>query len=197
MGEASPVAKRSPVKRVLGCGATGFFLGLVFLAILAGAVWVHSGLVAREIRVDAAWSALERIYQRRADLVPLVADSLRGSPGADAETLETLGRARDEAVAIIPTPELLTEPGRFERFVRAQERLDAAFRDARESPGGALAPGFSELEAQLEATDRELAAERRRFETAVAEYNRAIDRFPGSLVARLAGFEARATFPGL
>ena len=180
--------------------------GLVVLAVVALAAFVALGwfvsvrndLVAREQAVREAWAQVQNVYQRRADLIPNLVETVKGFAAQERTVLEEVTRARASVAGLQITPEVLRDPEALKKFQEAQAQLGGAL-------GRLLAvverytdlksnQNFLTLQSQLEGTENRIAVERRRYNEAVRAYNTAVRRFPGSLVASLRGFSERPYF---
>jgi LemA protein len=180
--------------------------GLVVLAVVAlaalGAVgWfvsVNNDLVAKDQAVREAWAQVQNVYQRRADLIPNLVETVKGFAAQERQVLEEVTRARASASSIQVTPELLNDPAALRRFQEAQSQLGSALSrllvTVERYPELKSNQNFLALQSQLEGTENRIAVERRRFNEAVREYNTAVRRFPASFVASLRGFRERPFF---
>jgi len=176
-------------------------LGVVGLAVILALWWfvsVGNGLVARELAVREAWAQVQNVYQRRADLVPNLVEVVRGFAAQERTVLEEVTRARASVAGIQVTPEVLRDPEALRKFQDAQAALGGALGRllavVERYPDLKSNQNFLALQSQLEGTENRIAVERRRYNEAVREYNTAVSRFPGSLVASLRGFSARRYF---
>jgi LemA protein len=149
--------------------------------------------------VKAAWAEVGNQYQRRADLVPNLVATVKGSADFERETLEAVIEARAKATSIQAGPELLEDPAAFQRFQEAQGELSRSLGrllvTVERYPDLTATAGFRDLQAQLEGTENRIAVARKRYIESVAEYNKLIRFFPTNLTARfLLGAEVRPTF---
>jgi len=180
--------------------------GLVVLAVVALVVIVALGwfvsvgndLVAREQAVREAWSQVQNVYQRRADLIPNLVEVVKGFAAQERTVLEEVTRARASVAGLQVTPEILRDPEALRKFQEAQAQLGGALGRllavVERYPDLKSNQNFLALQNQLEGTENRIAVERRRYNEAVRDYNTAVTRFPGSLVASLRGFSARPYF---
>lgn len=180
-------------KGLLGCGA----VVLVMLAVVGG--WVGSGynsLVRLDEAVNTGWSQVENVYQRRADLIPNLVETVRGARDFERDTLTAVveARARVGQVNLGQTP----TAAQFERFQQAQDGLSSALSRllvvVERYPELRATEAFRDLQVQLEGTENRIAVERRRFNEAAQAYNTARRRFPTVLIAGLLGFDERPYF---
>jgi len=175
-------------------------LALVVLAVILG-FWGFSSynrLVGMDEGVKAAWSQVENVYQRRADLIPNLVRTVEGASNFERETLTQVIEARSKATAIQLTPEALSDPQALSRFQQAQDALGSAL-----SRLMAVAEAYPELKAnqnylqlqdELAGTENRIAVERKRFNETAQAFNTTVRRFPSNVVARLLGFKERAYF---
>ena len=176
-------------------------LGVVVLVVLALGAWlvgINNDLVAREQLVNEKWAQVQNVYQRRADLVPNLVETVKGFAAQERTVLEEVTRARASVAGIKVTPEVLNDPGALRKFQEAQSELGGALSrllvTVERYPDLKSNQNFLTLQSQLEGTENRIAVERMRFNEAVRDYNTAIKRFPGSLVASFRGFRDKAFF---
>jgi LemA protein len=176
-------------------------LGAVALAVILLFAWfisVSNALVAREVAVRERWAQVQNVYQRRADLIPNLVEVVKGSAAQERAVLEEVTRARASVAGLAVTPEVVRDPEALRKFQEAQAQLDGALSRllavVERYPDLKSSQSFLTLQSQLEGTENRIAVERRRYNEAVREYNTAVTRFPGSLVASLRGFSARRYF---
>jgi len=179
----------------LGC------LGLIVLVVLVGGLWlrgIYNDLVAQQQNVQAQWSQVENVYQRRADLIPNLVATVKGYAAHEATVLEDVARSRSQAGSIRLTPELLNNPAEFQKFQQAQNNLSGALSRllavAENYPDLKASQNFLSLQSQLEGTENRITVERRRFNEAAQAYNTRIMQFPTNLVARSFGFLEKPYF---
>jgi LemA protein len=181
----------------------GTVIGLIVLGILAALVigWgvgINNQLVQQEQNVNEKWAQVQNVYQRRADLIPNLVETVKGFATQERTVLEEVTRARASASSIQLTPEALNDPKALERFQAAQGQLSGALSrllvTVERYPELKSNQNFLSLQSQLEGTENRIAVERRRFNEAVREYNTRLKLFPGSLVARVTGFQPKAFF---
>ena len=174
---------------------------LVILAVVVGgffiwAVGVNNRLVASEQGVNAAWAQVQTVYQRRADLIPNLVETVKGFAAQERTVLEEVTRARASASQMTLSPEMLNDPAALKKFQDAQSALGGALSrllvTVERYPELKSNANFLALQSQLEGTENRIAVERRRFNEAVQAFNTQIRLFPGSLVAGFGGFSAAA-----
>ncbi len=174
-----------------------FFLFL-FLLLLGAFVWgTYNRLVKREEAVKEAWSQVENQYQRRADLVMNLVETVKGYAEHERETLSRVVEARAEATRMTVDAENLDAES-LEAFGKAQEELSATLSRLmmviEQYPDLKANENFIMLQGQLEGTENRIAFERKEFNERVNRYNVCRRRFPRNLVARLLGFKRQPYF---
>ncbi len=160
-------------------------------------VGTRNGLVVRDESVKTAWSQVENVYQRRADLIPNLVETVKGVASFERETFTAVAEARSK-VNNINMQGVLDDPQKFQQFQASQGQLSSALSRlmvvVERYPDLKANQSFLNLQAQLEGTENRIAVERRRFNEASQGYNTAIRLFPASIVAGMSGFSARAYF---
>jgi LemA protein len=176
-------------------------LALAVLVVIGAVGWVvsvNNDLVAKDQAVQEAWAQVQNVYQRRADLIPNLVETVKGFAAQERTVLGEVTRARATASAIQITPEVLADPVALRRFQEAQSQLGGALGrllvTVERYPELRSNQNFLALQSQLEGTENRIAVERRRYNEAVREYNTAVRRYPGSVVASLRGFRERLFF---
>ena len=181
----------------------GLVIGLVVVGVLLAlvigwAVSINNQLVTLELSVNEKWAQVQNVYQRRADLIPNLVETVRGFAKQEREVLENVTRARASATSIQLTPEALNDPQALQKFQAAQSQLSGALSrlmlTVERYPELKSNQNFLQLQSQLEGTENRITVERQRFNTAVRDYNTRLRLFPGSIVARFAGFQPKAFF---
>lgn len=176
-------------------------LAVVALLVVGLAVWaigVNNQLVRLDQDVTEKWAQVQNVYQRRADLIPNLVETVRGFAAQERTVLEAVTRARASASSVQLTPEALNDPRAMERFQAAQGQLSGALSrllvTVERYPDLKSNQNFLALQSQLEGTENRIAVERRRFNESVREYNTRLRLFPGTLVAGTMGFRPKAFF---
>ena len=176
----------------------GLWIALAVVAVVA--VWgvsKYNGFVGRGEKVENAWSQVENQYQRRADLIPNLVNTVKGYATHEQTTLDQVVEARAKATQLTVDASQLT-PEALAAYNKAQGEVGAAL--GRLMAIGEAYPelkanqNFLELQAQLEGCENRIAVARKDFNNAVRGYNVAIKRFPSNLVAQMFGFEAKGYF---
>lgn len=170
---------------------------LILLLIPRWFVRTRNNFVIKDEAVKTAWSQVENVYQRRADLIPNLVETVKGVAGFERETYTAVTEARSK-VNNINMEGVLDSPNRFQEFQAAQGELSSALSRlmvvVENYPQLRANQNFLNLQAQLEGTENRITVERRRFNEAAQAYNTAIRLFPGSIVAGMSGFEKRDYF---
>lgn len=171
-----------------------FILGLlVFLGIST-----NNGLVEIEENVESAWAQVENQYQRRADLIPNLVNTVRGAADFEQETLTAVINARSKATSVTITASDLNDPSKIAQFQEAQQQLSGALSrllvSVERYPELKANSNFRDLQAQLEGTENRISTQRMRFNNAAQNYNTSIRKFPTSIIASIGGFERKAYF---
>ncbi len=176
-------------------------LGVIVLIIIGGIGWaigINNQLVAQEQAVNEKWAQVQNVYQRRADLVPNLVETVKGFATQERTVLEEVTRARANATGIQATPALINDPVAFRKFQQAQAELGGALGrllvTVERYPELRSNQNFLTLQSQLEGTENRIAVERMRYSEAVRDYNTRLKLFPGSVVASLRGFKEKAYF---
>ena len=172
---------------------------VVIVGLVVWAVGINNQLVVQEQNVNASWAQVQNQYQRRADLVPNLVETVKGFAAQERGVLEAVTQARSRASGVQLTPEALNDPKAMERFQQAQQQLSGALSrllvTVERYPELKSNQNFLELQSQLEGTENRIAVERKRYNDVVAAYNTAIKKFPGSIVAG-SKFPEKAYFRG-
>jgi LemA protein len=172
---------------------------LIVIAVLA-VIWgvsAYNGLVTMDENVNTEWANVETQYQRRADLIPNLVNTVKGYAAHESETLESVIAARSKATQITIDPANLT-PEKLAEYQEAQGAVTSALGKllaiSESYPDLKANQNFLELQAQLEGTENRINEARRKFNNVAKEYNTAIRRFPKSILAGMFGFDKRAYF---
>lgn len=173
-------------------------LSLVCLAGLSGLTSCnYNSLVEKQQNVDQNWAQVENQYQRRADLIPNLVNTVKGYSTHEEETLLKVTEARAKATSITIDADNLTEEN-LAKFQEAQNELSGALKSllavTEAYPDLKANENFMNLQAQLEGTENRIATERQRYTEAVKDYNTAIKKFPTNIYAGWFGFEAKPQF---
>lgn len=170
-------------------------VGIVALCSLSSCN--YNSLVEKQQGVDQAWAQVENQYQRRADLIPNLVETVKGYSTHESETLQKVTEARAKATSITIDAENLNEET-LAKYQQAQGELSQALKSllavTEAYPDLKANENFMQLQAQLEGTKNRIATERKRYTEAVADYNTAIKKFPTNIYAGWFGFEAKPQF---
>lgn len=146
----------------------------------------------------ANWSEVLNQYQRRADLVPNLVNTVKGYASHEREVLTEVTEARARVGSIQATPELVDNPEAFARFQQAQAQMTSALSRlllvAENYPQLKADANFRDLQAQLEGTENRIAVARNRYIQSVRDYNIAVRSFPNNLTAMIFDYEPKPTF---
>ena len=157
----------------------------------------YNSIVEADENINAQWAKVENQYQRRADLVPNLVNTVKGYASHESETLEAVVAARAKATQITVDPANLTEEN-LQKYQEAQGELSNALGKllaiTENYPDLKANQNFLELQAQLEGTENRIATERSRYTDAVNAYNQKIRKFPALITAKLFGFDPKPQF---
>jgi LemA protein len=186
-------------KFAIGCG--GLVVILLFAAVLVALFFggTYNRLVKLQANVDQSWAQVQNVYQRRADLIPNLVNTVQGAANFEKSTLVEVTNARASVgrVQLDPT-KAPTDAAQLEQFEAAQGQLSNALSRllvvVERYPELRANQNFLMLQAQLEGTENRISVERGNFNTAVQNYNVAVRSFPTNLVAGIFGFVPRPFF---
>jgi LemA protein len=171
-------------------------LGLVLAAQLTGCG--YNQFQSQDEQVTAAWSEVLNQYQRRADLIPNLVETVRGFARQEQAVLVGVTEARARVGSIQATPELIENPQAFQQFQAAQGELSSALSRlmvvVERYPELKSDANFRDLQAQLEGTENRITVARNRYIEAVQSYNVTVRSFPTNLTAMLFGYETKPNF---
>lgn len=180
----------------------GFLIivAIVVAVIAATAIWgvnTYNSLTALDEQVNNSWANVETQYQRRADLIPNLVNTVKGYATHERETLEGVISARSKATQITVDPSELTAE-KMEAYQKAQGEISAALGKllaiTENYPDLKASEHFKELQAQLEGTENRITVARKNFNDVARAFNTAIRLFPKNIIANMNGFEKRAYF---
>lgn len=158
----------------------------------------YNEIQTRDEAVTAAWSEVSNQYQRRADLIPNLVNTVKGAADFERETLESVIQARSRATSIQVSPEMLDDPQAMERFAEAQGQLTSAlsrlFAVAENYPTLKASDAFRDLQAQIEGTENRITVARGRYIETVQGYNTLVRTFPTVITAKVIGAGPKANF---
>ena len=168
----------------------------LFSAVLSGCG--YNQFQSKDEATKAAWSEVVNQYQRRADLIPNLVNTVKGYASHEKDTLEAVTKARASATSMQVTPEVLNDPAAFEKFQQAQGQLTQALSRlmvvTENYPNLKADAGFRDLQSQLEGTENRITVARQRYIAAVQDYNVSVRSFPNNLTAMMFGYKAKPAF---
>ncbi|MBR6926688.1 MAG: LemA family protein [Bacteroidaceae bacterium] len=171
--------------------------GGIVLVLVMWCVSTYNGIVELEEPVTTAWANVQSQYQRRADLIPNLVNTVKGYAKHEQATLEGVISARARATQITVDPNNLT-PEKLQEFQAAQGELSQALGRLmvvqEQYPDLKANEQFKDLQAQLEGTENRINKARDTFNATVEKYNLKVRRFPGNILASMFGFETKAKF---
>jgi LemA protein len=177
---------------IIWLSVLGFFV-LVF-------IWAngrYNNMVTADEQVSQSWSNVESQYQRRADLIPNLVQTVKGYAKHENSTLKEVVEARAKATQVTVDPTNIT-PDKLAEFQAAQSQVGSALSrllvSVEQYPDLKANQNFKELQAQLEGTENRIAVERQRFNDSARAFNVMIRRFPSNLIASVFGFEKKTYF---
>ena len=158
----------------------------------------YNAVIDQDESVKAAWGEVQNQYQRRADLVPNLVNTVKGAADFEKDTLERVVQARSRVGQMNVDASVIDDPQKFKQFEQAQGELSGALSRllvvAEQYPQLRATEAFRDLQVQLEGTENRIAVARKRYVDAVAEYNKVVLRFPTSIGAKMRGMDVRPTF---
>ena len=183
-------------KFALGCG--GLLIVAIIIAVLGG-VGVYNGLVGKSQNVNARWADVQNVYQRRADLIPNLVQTVAGAANFEKSTITEVTQARASVGQVkIDPSKAPDDPEQLKKYQQAQDGLTSALSRllvvAERYPELKATTNFRDLQQQLEGTENRISVERGRFNKAVEDYNVSAQRFPGVFLARMFGFTPKPYF---
>jgi len=171
---------------------------IIVLATAGLAGCGYNDIQRTDEQVKAAWSDVLNQYQRRADLIPNLVNTVKGFAAQEQQVLTQVTEARSRAGSIQATPELLNDPAAFRRFQEAQAGMTSALSRlllvVENYPQLKSDANFRDLQAQLEGTENRIAVARNRYIKSVQEYNVLIRQFPVNLTAMLFSYQVKPNF---
>jgi LemA protein len=180
-----------------GLGCLGVVL-VVALVLGVSGIGQYNSLVQLSQAVDAQWSQVENVYQRRADLIPNLVAAVKGAAEFERGTLEAVTQARASVGRMQMPANLPNDPEAFARFEQAQGQLGNALSRlmvvVERYPDLKANQNFRDLQAQLEGTENRITVERMRFNEQAQAYNTHRNQFPARVFASLMGFKDKAYF---
>ena len=171
-------------------------LALALATVLSGCG--YNQFQAKDEATKAAWGEVVNQYQRRADLIPNLVNTVKGYASHERETLEAVTRARAAATSFQITPEVLNNPEAFKKFQQVQGELSNALSRlmavSEKYPDLKADTSFRDLQSQLEGTENRITVARQRYIAAVQEYNVQVRSFPTNPTAMMFGYATKPSF---
>jgi LemA protein len=176
----------------------GILIGLGVLAALAVS-GIYNGLVNKQQAVDAQWAQVQNVYQRRADLIPNLVNTVSGAANFEKSTITEVTEARASVGRVnIDASKAPTDASQLVEFDRAQGQLSSALSRllvvSERYPDLKATANFQSLQVQIEGSENRISVERGRFNEVAQVYNSAIKRVPAAFFAGIFGFKERAYF---
>jgi LemA protein len=182
--------------RVSAFGLAAVGWGLLAAVLLSGCG--YNSLQTQDEQVKSAWSEVINQYQRRADLIPNLVNTVKGYAAQEQQVLLGVTEARAKVGSIQATPELVNNPEALAKFQAAQAQLTGALSHliavAENYPQLKSDQNFRDLQAQLEGTENRITVARNRYIQAVQNYNIAVRSFPDNLTAMMFGYKTKPNF---
>ena len=181
---------------------TGSLIILVIVLLLGffgcSGVSTYNSLVGQEETVNQEWGNVQSQYQRRADLIPNLVETVKGAADFERETLDAVVNARAQATSIQISADDLQDPEKLLAFQQAQSALGQSLGRlmaiAESYPELRAVESYRDLQVQLEGTENRIAVARNRYNEAVTAYNTDVRSFPASIFASMFGFERKSAF---
>lgn len=186
-------------KGLLGVGIVlAGLIGLAVIALMWG-VGKNNAMVAKRNAMDAQWAQVQSVYQRRADLIPNLVQTVQGAANFEKSTLQEVVNARASVGQVnLNTTSAPDNPQTLQKFQAAQDQLGSAISRllvvVEKYPDLKANQSFLGLQTQLEGTENRITVERQKYNTTVQDYNTYIQTFPNSLIAGFRNFSAKPYF---
>src|SRR6478672_7639836 len=186
-------------KFAFGCG--GILLVVVFIAVVIAMMVMgkYNSLVKLDQSVNQSWAQVQNVYQRRADLIPNLVNTVQGAANFEKSTLTEVTNARASVGRVQLDPNKApTDAKQLQEFQQAQGQLSNALSRllvvSENYPQLRATEGFQNLQAQLEGTENRISVERNNFNSAVQQYNTALSTFPTNMLNKMFGFQPKPFF---
>jgi LemA protein len=172
-------------------------LALIVISLIRWGIKTYNNFVSLEEGIEGQWANVENVYQRRADLIPNLVNTVRGYADFEQETLIGVIEARAQATSVTIDPSNIT-PEALAAFQGAQDGLSSALSrllvTIERYPDLKANQNFMDLQRQLEGTENRIAVERRKFNEVTRGFNTSIRRFPASIIANMRDFDKKGYF---
>ena len=176
--------------------STIIIIAVAVLAVVWG-ITGYNGLVSMDEGVQTKWADVETQYQRRADLIPNLVNTVKGYAAHESETLQAVVEARAKATSVNIDPTNMSAE-QIANFQKAQDGVSSALGrllvTVEKYPDLKANENFKELQAQLEGTENRISVARRDYNEAARKYNTSLRSFPKNILANMFGFEKKAYF---
>lgn len=170
----------------------------LILALLSLSGCGYNSLQTTDESIKTTWAEVLNQYQRRADLIPNLVNTVKGYAAHEKEVLTEVTNARSKIGAMQATPELINDEAAFKKFMQAQSKMSSALSRlllvAENYPQLKADGVFRDLQAQLEGTENRISVARNRYIQAIQNYNVTVRKFPSNLTAMLFGFKTKPSF---
>jgi len=171
---------------------------IAVLSVLLAAGCGYNGVIDKDEAVKGSWAEVENQYQRRADLIPNLVNTVKGAAKFEQDTLTRVMEARAAATSMKVDSSIVDDPERLKRFEEVQAKLSGALSrllaTVENYPDLKATAAYRDLIAQLEGTENRIAVARQRHITNIADYNAYVQKFPTSIGAKIRGRGVRPTF---
>ncbi len=185
---------------MIGC-AIGAVVLIGIALLVSWGISSYNNMVSLDQSVIQQWAQVENQYQRRADLIPNLVNTVKGYADFEKDVLTKVTEARAKVSQFNITPELLNDPQAFAKFQSLQGELSGALSrllvTVENYPQLKANENFLQLQAQLEGTENRISVERKKFNEVVQQYNTTIKRFPASMLAGMFGFGEKQYFKAI
>ena len=185
---------------IIGLSIAGIII-LLLVILISWGISTYNNLVTINEEVNQNWSQVENQYQRRADLIPNLVNTVKGYADFERGVLTDVTEARAKVSQFNITPEVLNDPQAFQKFEQLQGNLSSALSrllvTVENYPNLKANENFLQLQAQLEGTENRISVERRKFNLTVQNYNTTIKRFPSAFFAGIFGFREKSYFKSI
>jgi LemA protein len=172
-------------------------VAIIVIGVIRWGIRTYNNFIGLEEGIEGQWANVENVYQRRADLIPNLVNTVRGYAEFEQETLTQVIEARAQATSVTIDPSNIT-PEALAAFQQAQDGLSSALSrllvTIERYPDLKANQNFLELQVQLESTENRIAVERRKFNEVTRGFNTSIRRFPASIIANMRDFEKKGYF---